>query len=87
MPHASHAFATSTLTINLIGSLLLGVLMALILDIWSHTRYVRPFVGTGLIGGFTTFSTFVLDAKYEAGPSFPVATGYVMASLDRKSVV
>ena len=81
IPHAPAAFATSTLVINLLGSLLLGILMALVLDVWSHTRYVRPFVGTGIIGGFTTFSTFALDARYEAADSFPVAAAYVLASV------
>jgi len=81
MPHTTHAFATSTVTVNIIGSLLLGILMALVLEIWSQTRYIRPFVGTGIIGGFTTFSTFALDARYEATSSFPVAAAYVLASV------
>lgn len=81
MPHATHAFATSTLVANVLGSLLLGILMATVLEIWSQTRYIRPFVGTGIIGGFTTFSTFTLDARYEAADSFPVATAYVLASV------
>jgi CrcB protein len=81
LPHTPHAFATSTLVINIAGSLLLGILMALVLEVWSETRYLRPFVGTGIIGGFTTFSTFALDARYEAVDSFPVATGYVLGSV------
>lgn len=81
LPHTTHAFATGTLLVNLLGSLLLGILMALVLDVWSHTRYLRPLVGTGLIGGFTTFSTFTLDARSEAVHSFPVATAYVLASV------
>lgn len=81
IPHSTHAFATSTLVINILGSLSLGILMALVLEVWSQTRYIRPFVGTGIIGGFTTFSTFALDARYEATDSFPVATAYVLASV------
>lgn len=81
LPHAAHDFATSTFLINVIGSLLLGILMALVLDVWSHTRYLRPFVGTGIIGGFTTFSTFTLDARYQALHSVGVATAYVLASV------
>ena len=35
--------------------------MVLVLDVWPPTRYVRPFLGVGVLGGFTTFSTYSLD--------------------------
>ncbi len=54
-------FPWTTLTINLVGAFLLGVLMTLVLEHWPPTRYVRPFVGIGVLGGFTTFSTFALE--------------------------
>jgi CrcB protein len=54
-------FAWSTVVTNVVGCALIGVLMALMIDRWSHTRYVRPFAGVGVLGGFTTFSTSQLD--------------------------
>jgi len=62
-PHATDQFAWSTLWTNLSGAFLLGLLMALILSVWSHTRYVRPFLGVGVLGGYTTFSTYELDSR------------------------
>lgn len=62
-PHATGAFAWATLWTNLSGAFLLGLLMALILSMWSHTRYVRPFLGVGVLGGYTTFSTYELDTR------------------------
>lgn len=62
-PHRADQFAWSTLAVNVLGSLLLGLLMAAVLTIWSHTRFVRPFLGVGVLGGFTTFSTYVLDER------------------------
>jgi CrcB protein len=76
------AFPTVTLTINLAGSLLLGALLTLILEVWPPTRYVRPFAAIGLLGGFTTFSTFVVetDRLTAAGDALP-ALAYVAVSL------
>ena len=55
------AFPTITLGINLVGSFLLGFLLTLVLEYWPPTRYVRPFAAIGILGGFTTFSTFVVE--------------------------
>jgi fluoride exporter len=82
LPHAAGSFAWSTFLTNASGALLLGVLMALMLEVWSHTRYVRPFVGVGILGGYTTFSTYVLDARNQAAAGhLPVAAAYVVATL------
>jgi CrcB protein len=76
------AFPTLTLAINVAGAFLLGGLMALIVDLWPPTRYVRPLVGIGILGGFTTFSTFVVegDRLIEAGQT-GLALAYVIVSL------
>jgi CrcB protein len=63
LPHRSSEIAWGTIAANVVGSLLLGLLMALVLDVWSARRYVRPFLGVGVLGGFTTFSTYELDSR------------------------
>jgi len=63
LPHTSAQFAWSTFLTNASGAFLLGVLMALALDVWSHHRYTRPFLGVGICGGYTTFSTYLLDTR------------------------
>lgn len=63
LPHQADQLPWSTVSVNLAGSFLLGLLMVLVLDVWPPTRYVRPFLGVGVLGGFTTFSTYTLDVR------------------------
>jgi CrcB protein len=58
---ADGAFPTTTFSVNLLGCLIIGVFMTVITEIWTAHRLLRPFVGTGILGGFTTFSTYSLD--------------------------
>lgn len=60
-PTPAGAFPVSTLTINVLGCALIGVLMVLITEVWNRQRLVRPFLGTGVLGGFTTFSAYTVD--------------------------
>jgi CrcB protein len=62
-PTPTGAFPASTLAINVLGCALIGVLMVLITDVWSRQRLIRPFLGTGVLGGFTTFSTYTVDIQ------------------------
>ncbi|MEV0490894.1 fluoride efflux transporter FluC [Streptomyces atratus] len=54
-------FPWTTLVVNVLGCAVIGVFMVLISDVWAAHRLVRPFFGTGMLGGFTTFSTYVVD--------------------------
>ena len=63
LPHPAGAFAWATFTANVTGAFLLGVLMVFVVDVWPPSRYVRPFWGVGVLGGYTTFSTYMLDAR------------------------
>ncbi|MFE2931013.1 fluoride efflux transporter FluC [Streptomyces sp. NPDC059278] len=60
-PTAAGAFPWTTLAVNAVGCAVIGVFMVVITDIWTAHRLVRPFFGTGVLGGFTTFSTYVTD--------------------------
>jgi CrcB protein len=62
-PSAPNGFPWATFVINVTGCLLIGVLMVAIAEIWPSHRLLRPFLGTGVLGGYTTFSTYVVDAQ------------------------
>lgn len=66
----------ATLGVNVAGSLLLGVVVGLLDD--RHPRW-RVFLGTGVLGGFTTYSAFAVQAV-EVGGSAPVV-GLLLAPL------
>ena len=55
LPRSGAGFPWATCVENVVGCLLIGVLMAYVLDVWAPNRYRRPFLGTGILGGFTTY--------------------------------
>ena len=72
-------FPWGTLAVNVLGSLAMGALVALLARLGNAWA---PFLMTGLLGGFTTFSAFSLDAValWERGAA-GLAAGYVAASV------
>ena len=56
------SFPWGTLLINVTGSFLIGILAALFALRWNPDHAVRAFLIIGICGGYTTFSTFSLDA-------------------------
>lgn len=58
---AQNAFPWATLTVNICGSFVLGVLAGLMAFAWSPSPELRAFLTVGVLGGFTTFSAFSLD--------------------------
>lgn len=62
-PSAPHTFPWTTLVVNAAGCAAIGVLMVLVTEAWTAHRLVRPFLGTGVLGGFTTFSTYAVDIE------------------------
>ncbi|MDI5982298.1 fluoride efflux transporter FluC [Amycolatopsis magusensis] len=76
-PHPPGGFAVSTMFVNATGCLLIGVLYA------STDRVLpRAFLGTGVLGGYTTYSTAVLDAlrAVQTGNPWP-AVAYTFVTL------
>jgi len=56
-------FPWATFAENVTGCLVLGALMVFLLDVWRPSRYARPFLGIGVLGGFTTFSAYTSDTR------------------------
>ena len=75
-------FPFGTLSINIVGSALMGLVVSLFALFQIGGDDVRLFLTTGIIGGFTTFSTFSLDAVtlWERGQHL-AAIGYIFASV------
>ena len=58
---APDTFPWATFWTNISGSFALGLLLALILERFPPSRYLRPFVATGFLGAYTTYSTFAVE--------------------------
>ena len=72
----------TTLTVNAVGCLLIGVLMVFVVEVGGAHRLLRPFAGVGFLGGFTTFSTYTVDTSSLVQAGRPVvALGYWAGTL------
>lgn len=79
---AGTSFPLSTLLINISGSVLMGLAAAYFAFRSGGGQHMRLFLTTGILGGYTTFSAFSLDAAllYERG-EMGLAAFYVVASV------
>lgn len=69
----------TTLVVNVTGCAAIGVLMVLAVDRWPDARLLRPLLGTGVLGGYTTFSTFAADVQGLVGAGrLLTAAGYLV---------
>ena len=74
-------FPAATFAVNTIGALLLGVLITIVEEL-APRRAFRPFLATGLLGAFTTFSTFAVEIVVLVDLGHPgLAATYVAATL------
>jgi CrcB protein len=59
---APGTFPWATFVTNVSGSFALGLFMAFVLERFPPSRYLRPFVATGFLGAYTTYSTFAVES-------------------------
>ncbi|CAI9413005.1 fluoride efflux transporter CrcB [Nocardioides sp. T2.26MG-1] len=72
----------TTLGVNALGCLLIGVLMVFVVEVGGAHPLLRPFAGVGVLGGFTTFSTYAVDTVRLVDDGRPVAAaGYWAGTL------
>jgi fluoride exporter len=82
LPTTTGSFPWSTFVVNVSGSVALGLLLVMVAERLSRGRMTRAVVGTGVIGAYTTFSTFEIDAVNLIRAGRPAtAAVYVIASV------
>lgn len=76
------AFPWATLIVNVAGSFLMGILVASAVPLMGGSAEWRTFLATGILGGFTTFSAFSLDAwQLLERQQTALAVGYIGGSV------
>jgi CrcB protein len=81
-PTATGSFPWTTLGVNVSGCLIIGIFLVVLSEAWTAPAWMRPFFGTGVLGGFTTFSTYCLDiGRLVSGGRVGLALGYLAATL------
>lgn len=82
LPHAAGSFPWATLVVNVSGAFAMGVLVAFLVARPGTHRLARPFVGVGVLGGWTTFSALAVDVlELTAADRVQGALGYVAATF------
>ncbi|MDE9364209.1 CrcB family protein [Luteipulveratus sp. YIM 133132] len=81
LPHPRDGFDVATLVTNVVGSLLLGMLMVYVVEHERGHPLLRPFVGVGVLGGFTTFSTYTVHTRGLLGHDLPLALVEIVAGV------
>jgi fluoride exporter len=79
---AGHGFPWAIFAVNVSGSFVLGALMVYLLEIWPPRRFLRPFLAVGLVGGYTTFSTYAGGVlTLLTGAATALAVAYALSSI------
>jgi CrcB protein len=82
LPPDERGIPCATLTVNVSGAFVLAVLLVLVLDLWPPRRYVRPFVATGFLGAYTTFSSLAVEVDQRLSDgAFRTASLYLALTL------
>jgi CrcB protein len=82
VPWRPPSLPVATLTVNLLGCLVIGVLLTWWTEGMPPAWWVRPFAAVGVVGGFTTFSTFAVEGVrlLDAG-AVAMALSYTVGSV------
>jgi fluoride exporter len=79
---AGHGFPWAIFAVNVSGCFLLGLLMVYLLEVWPPRRFLRPLLAVGLLGGYTTFSTYAAGVMtLLTGHAPALADAYALSSI------
>ncbi len=79
---AGHGFPYGTLTVNVLGSFAMGMLVAWLAGFSKSNEPWHLFLAVGILGSYTTFSTFSLDViTLIERQQYALAAGYILASV------
>lgn len=82
LPLRTGGFPLATFLINVSGCLLIGALVVLLTELTAAHPLLRPFLVTGVLGGYTTFSTYAVQTQaLLAGGHLGTALGYLGGTL------
>jgi CrcB protein len=82
LPHGVDAWPWATFIVNMVGAALLGWFVTRLGERLPPSTYRRPFLGTGVCGALTTFSTLQLELfRMVEGGYLGLAVGYTAVTL------
>jgi CrcB protein len=82
IPWSGQGFPWATFITNVIGCLVIGALVVWLVEQATAPPWLRPLLVTGVLGGFTTYSTFALELRdLLAADQSAMALGYLIATL------
>ena len=82
VPHAADAWPWATFVVNLAGAFLLGYAVVRLQERLPLSAYRRPFLGTGLCGALTTFSTMQIELiQMIDAHAYLLAAAYALVSV------
>jgi CrcB protein len=79
---SSGGWPWATLLVNVTGCLLLGLLLGVVGSRTPEPAWVKPFLGVGVLGGYTTYSAFAVEVvELVEDGAVGVAAGYLLLSV------
>ena len=82
LPHSGGGFPWATVVVNVSGSMAMGLLVVWVLSMSRPHPWLRPFLGVGVLGGWTTFSAYTEDFhELVVSGRGPAAAAYLVGSL------